>query len=187
MDNKLILLLFKLNHLREVNDGQYNSYRIVVKTIQCDCDDPVVAGIKISLCGSKGKSKQMRLINSKTNSSPFNKGKTDVFDVAHYDVGKIQAVNVGITEENIGKYFFSQNTINRVLNLMYFPFQNLDFNWSIEYIGVEDITKNVVYTFETTERITSDNHRERIYPMKNTTSINQNSSETSDFTTTETD
>lgn len=92
----------KLKNAKEVTDGESIKYRVVIKTGE-RLGSSTEAKIKIKLFGSKGKSKQLKLKESKMHKIPFRKGNTDVFDLEVIDVGDIKAIYIGHKEQNIGK------------------------------------------------------------------------------------
>lgn len=116
----------QLEKLNEIKDGDLIKYRIVIKTGE-RLGSSTNATIRLCLYGSNGKSKQIKLKNSKTHKIPFRKGNTDVFDLEVFDIGRIKAVKIGHSEKNI------------------------ESSWFIDYIGVENHGKSIVYTFETSD------------------------------------
>jgi hypothetical protein len=140
--------------LKEITEGSLVKYRIVVKTGE-RLGSSTEAPIKLRLFGGLGKSKQIKLKDSKTHKIPFRRGNTDVFDLEVFDIGKIKAIHVGHQEKNI------------------------EFSWFVDYIGVEDQTHNIVYTFETPDwfSVTSgDKRTARILLTKNSTNLSDNES-----------
>ena len=95
-----------MKSLDEVTEGALVKYRAVVKTGD-RLGSSTEASIKLRLFGSKGKSKQFRLDNSRTHRIPFRKGNTDVFDLELFDIGKIKAVYLGHSEKKIGKLIYA--------------------------------------------------------------------------------
>jgi len=90
--------------LKEITDGDITKYRIVIKTGD-RLGSSTEAAIKLRLFGSKGKSTQFKLKDSKTHKIPFRKGNTDVFDLEVYEIGPIKAVHIGHNEKNIGIFY----------------------------------------------------------------------------------
>jgi hypothetical protein len=60
------------------------------------------AKVYLILYGDKGQSEKLHLVETKSNSDPFEKGKTDVFIVSSVNIGDIVKINVSHDAEGSG-------------------------------------------------------------------------------------
>lgn len=149
--------LDQLKDLTEQKDGDVVKYRVVIKTGE-RLGSSTEATIKFKLYGATGKSKSFKLKDSKTHKIPFRKGNTDVFDLEIHDISTIKAIHVGHSEKSI------------------------EYSWFIDYIGVEDQSNNIVYTFETPDwfsTTSNDGLTSRILFKKNSSSLYNTDSDSS--------
>ena len=107
----------------EISSGKKITYKVIVKTSE-RVGAQTEASIWIQLFGANGKTKLIKLVKSQTKKVAFQRGNKDVFDINAYDVGKLEAINVGHAQLEI-KYA-----------------------WYADYIIVEDHLNNRAFKFE---------------------------------------
>lgn len=92
---------WKVKNLEEVNGGEKVTYKVVVKTGD-RLGSSSEAKISLQIFGEKGKTKLIPLEKSSTHRIPFRKSNTDVFEIECYDLGTINAIQIGHNEQDIG-------------------------------------------------------------------------------------
>nr|XP_022314646.1 uncharacterized protein LOC111119100 isoform X9 [Crassostrea virginica] len=78
----------------EVTSGDRAEYQIYVRTGN-RIGASTKADVKITLYGDKGRTKEIQLNKSKRHKVCFQKGKEDLFIIAHHHVGKLLKVKIG--------------------------------------------------------------------------------------------
>ena len=67
------------------------------------------ANVYVNIVGSNGQTGKIMLIKSQTNENPFEKGKTDIFNVNGLPVGKIERIEVGHDNAGSGPTWYVNN------------------------------------------------------------------------------
>ena len=74
------------------------------------------AKVYLILYGDKGQSDKLHLVETKTNTDPFEKGKTDVFIVSSLNIGDIAKINISHDGEGSGAGWFLEKMKIKNLN-----------------------------------------------------------------------
>lgn len=102
-------LLRQYNHLdEEVTSGDRAEYQIYVRTGN-RIGASTKAQVKITLYGENGRTKEIPLDKSKRHKVCFQKGKEDIFIIAHHHVGKLLKVKIGHDRADASNAWFLES------------------------------------------------------------------------------
>lgn len=102
-------LLRQYNHLdEEVTSGDRAEYQIYVRTGN-RIGASTKAHVKITLYGENGRTKEIPLDKSKRHKVCFQKGKEDIFIIAHHHVGKLLKVKIGHDRADASNAWFLES------------------------------------------------------------------------------
>lgn len=102
-------LLRQYNHLdEEVTSGDRAEYQIYVRTGN-RIGASTKAQVKITLYGENGRTKEILLDKSKRHKVCFQKGKEDIFIIAHHHVGKLLKVKIGHDRADASNAWFLES------------------------------------------------------------------------------
>ncbi|XP_048761904.2 uncharacterized protein LOC125670652 isoform X3 [Ostrea edulis] len=102
-------LLRQYNYLdEEVTSGERAEYQIYVRTGN-RIGASTKAEVKLTLYGERGRSKEIVLDKSKRHKVCFQKGKEDLFIVAHHHVGKLLKVKIGHDRADASNAWFLES------------------------------------------------------------------------------
>jgi hypothetical protein len=68
------------------------------------------------LYGDKGQSDKLHLVETKTNTDPFEKGKKDVFDISTVNIGDVKKINISHDGEGSGAGWYLEKIKIKNLN-----------------------------------------------------------------------